>query len=272
MAHLPVRRMIIGFAVIAGLYVAALSLLYTFQRSLQYFPDARQIPPEAAGYTAEEFALATIDGETVYAWWRAPGNNRPVIVHFHGNGGGMAYRADRYRLFTDVGYGLLAMTYRGYSGSTGSPSEAALVQDAELSLEFLKDKDVSLERVVLYGESLGTGVAVQLAAKADILAVILEAPFTSAWAVAKSVYPIFPVRLLMKDKFESDQFISKVAAPLLVIHGRQDNVIPFRFGQELFELANEPKKFVALANAGHNDLYDHGTGEAVLAFLDGLKN
>jgi hypothetical protein len=255
----------------ALIYVGVLVLLYVFQRSLQYLPDTRHIPPDVVGYDAEEISLTTEDGETIYAWWQPPQDERPVILHFHGNAGNLAYRAERYRQFTDAGYGLLAITYRGYGGSTGSPNEAALVRDSELAIKFLQDRAIASSDIVIYGESLGTGVAVQRAARTSIRALILEAPFPSAWAVAKRVYSIFPVRTLMKDKFESFRFINEIDAPLLIIHGRRDDVIPFEFGKALFQMASEPKQFAAFDAAGHNDLFAHGAGNTVLEFLDNIQ-
>ncbi|TDI64245.1 MAG: alpha/beta hydrolase [Alphaproteobacteria bacterium] len=256
-----------GLFTIVFLYMAGLALLYAFQRSLLYFPDPQHVAPGAINHPAEEILLETPDGETVYAWWHAPSDDKRVILHFHGNGGSLVWRIPRYRKFTDNGYGLLAMTYRGYSGSSGSPSEAAIIADALLAYDWLLDKGIEPDRIVLYGESLGAGVAVQVAAEKDVKAVILESPYNSARAVAQSRFPMFPIAWLMKDPFESDRYIDKIHAPLVIIHGRKDKIIPFHHGESLYALAHEPKRFIALDDGTHNDLFSQGAGDIALDYL-----
>ena len=172
-----------------------------------------------------------------------PRGAKPVVIYFQGNAGGLNLRADRFRWLTGDGFGLFALSYRGYGGSTGKPTEAGMLLDAAAAYEFAAAV-YPARRIVVWGESLGTGVAVALAATKPIGRLVLEAPFTSAADVGARVYWFLPVRLLMKDPFRSDQRIGQVTAPLLVVHGERDQVVPIALGERLFALANEPKRFV----------------------------
>jgi hypothetical protein len=251
-------------AVVFGGFVA---LMYVAQRSLQYYPERQRTPPAAAGlFDAQEVMLDTADGEKVIVWNVPPKANRPLILYFHGNGGALRNRADRFRALTADGTGLVALSYRGYGGSTGSPSEAGLITDADAAYRFALTQ-APADHIVAFGESLGTGVAVAVAATHKVGRVILESPFTSAADVGAGVYWYLPVRLLMKDPFYSDRRIGKVTAPLLILHGGRDNVVPIALGERLFALANEPKRFVRFPEGGHVNLEQYGALAAVEAFI-----
>jgi uncharacterized protein len=243
------------------------ALMYFAQRSLMYFPDKVRTPPAAAGLpAAEEVVLQTADGEKLIAWHVPPRGEKPVVLYFQGNGGGLALRANRFRALTADGTGLLALSYRGYGGSSGSPSETGLIRDAEAVYEFAAARYQTV-RLALLGESLGSGVAVALAATHPVGAIMLEAPFTSAAAVAAATYPFLPVRWLMKDPFYSDRRIVDVHAPALVMHGGRDSIVPIALGEQLFALIPGPKQFVRFAEAGHNDLDQYGANQVVREFL-----
>jgi fermentation-respiration switch protein FrsA (DUF1100 family) len=243
-------------------------LMYLAQRSLMYFPERLRTQPAAAGFAAaEEVVLDTVDGEKVIVWHVPPRGDRPVILYFHGNGGSLQYRVDRFRALVADGTGLVALSYRGYGGSTGRPTEAGLIADAAAAYAFAAAR-YPPQRLVLWGESLGSGVAVALAADHPVGRIVLEAPFTSAVDVGAMAYWFLPVRLLMKDQFRSDERIAAVRAPLLILHGERDRVVPFALGQGLYVLANEPKRFVRFRDGGHVDLDAHGAQEAARAFLD----
>jgi fermentation-respiration switch protein FrsA (DUF1100 family) len=251
-------------------YGGVLALMYVFQRSLMYFPDRARTPPAAAGLPqAEEVTLTSADGERLIAWYIPPQDSKPLVIYFHGNGGALNLRADRFRWLTTHGFGLLGLSYRGYGGSSGKPSEAGLLLDASAAYDFAAARYPS-GRIVLWGESLGTGVAIALAAGRQVGGIILDAPFTSAADIGAAAYPFAPVRWFIKDSFHSDERIGRVKAPLLVLHGEMDRIIPIRFGERLFTLANEPKQMVRLPSGGHVDLDDHGAPAAVRAFLNGL--
>jgi fermentation-respiration switch protein FrsA (DUF1100 family) len=242
-------------------------LAYVAQRSLMYFPEKVRTPPAAAGLPeAEEIFLQTADGEKVIAWHVPPRGDKPLVLYFHGNGGALSWRADRFRALIADGTGLLALSYRGYGGSSGSPSEAGLIRDGEAAYEFAASQ-YGTARLALWGESLGTGVAVALAATHPVAAIMLDAPFPSAAAVGAAHYPFLPVRWLIKDPFYSDRRILDVRAPVLVLHGARDDVIPIAFGEQLFALIPGRKQFVRFAAAGHNDLDRYGAVQTVREFL-----
>jgi uncharacterized protein len=251
-------------------YGGVLALMYVFQRSLMYFPDRARTPPAAAGLPqAEEVTLKSADGESLIAWYVPPQASKPLVIYFHGNGGALNLRAGRFGWLTADGFGLLGLSYRGYGGSSGKPSEAGFLLDALAAYDFAAARYPAV-RIVLWGESLGTGVAVALAAERPIGGLILDAPFTSAADVGAAAYPFVPVRWFIKDSFRSDERIGRVRAPLLILHGELDRVIPIRFGERLLALANEPKRLVRLPHGGHVDLDDHGAPQAVRAFLGSL--
>ena len=261
--------------VAAVVYSLVLALAYFFQRGLLYFPDKTAIPPAlTAAPDMAVIELEAADGVALKAWYKAaaPGGARPrpTIVLFHGNAGNLAYRADKARVFLDRGYGVLLAAYRGYGGSDGSPSEAGLLADGRAALDFLKHTGVAPASIVLYGESLGSGVAVAMAGEYEVAALLLEAPYSSIADVAASHYPFLPVRWLIKDKFNSMARIGAVRVPLLVVHGARDQVIPNTFGRRLFAAANQPKTLVLVPGAGHNDLFTAGGMDAALEFLEGL--
>ena len=243
------------------------ALMYFAQRSLMYFPDVARTAPAAAGLPeAQEIFLQTADGEKLIAWHVPPRGDNPVVLYFHGNGGALAWRASRFRPLVADGIGLLALSYRGYGGSTGSPSETGLIRDGEAVYRFAAER-YEPTRLALWGESLGSGVAVALAAGHPVAALILEAPFTSAADVGARHYPFLPVRLLIKDPFYSDRRIVDVRAPALVLHGARDSVVPIALGEALFALLAGPKQFVRFADAGHNDLDQYGAMQSVREFL-----
>ena len=249
-------------------YVGVVSLLYFFQRGLMYFPDrARTAPAEAGLPQATEEILTTVDGERVIAWHVPPEGERPVVLYFHGNGGALWMRVPRFRALVEGGIGLVALSYRGYGGSSGRPSEGGLIADARAVYAFAATRHAPA-RIVLWGESLGTGVAVALAAEQPVGKVVLEAPFTSAADIAASVYPFVPVRLLMKDQFRSDERIARVIAPVLIIHGERDRVVPIRFGERLYGMIRGPKRFVRLKDGDHEGLDAHGALEEAKKFIE----
>jgi len=257
-------------AVIAlGFYIGLTTIVYFTQRSLMYFPDVSHTTPAAAALPeAQEVSLKASDGTPITVWHVAPQDGKPVILYFHGNGGALKYRVERFRKLIGAGIGLVALEYRGYGGLAGSPSEPGLIADADAAYAFAV-AHYPPQQIVLWGESLGTGVAVALAAEKPVGRVILEAPFTSALAVGQQRYWYLPVRFLMKDQFRSDERIGKVTAPLLILHGMQDRTIPYAMGEHLFELANKPKHIVRFVDGGHEDLDQNGALDAVGRFLAG---
>jgi len=267
-AHARTALMIIAVLLLC-LYLGFAAMLYVTQRSMMYFPETLHTSPAQAGLSsAQEVTLTAPDGVKSIAWHVPPRGDRPVILYFHGNGGSLRYRVDRFSKLLADGIGLVALEYRGYGGSTGSPTEAGLIADGEAAYAFAAAR-YPVKDLVLWGESLGSGVAVPIAAEKPVSRVILEAPFTSAAAVAAGRYWYLPVRLLMKDQFRSDERIGKITAPVLILHGARDRVVPFAMGERLFEATKAPKHIVRFLDGDHEDLDQHGALHAVGRFLAG---
>ena len=254
------------FIVAAASYVALGALMFFAQRSLMYFPERVRTAPAAAGFPqAQEITLDTQDGERVIAWHVPPRGDKPVVVYFHGNGGALQHRLPRFRKLVAAGVGLVALSYRGYGGSSGKPTEAGLIEDARAAYAFAAERYSG--RIVLWGESLGTGVAIALAAENPVTRLMLDAPFTSAVDVAADIYWFLPVRFLMKDQLRSDQRIRHVKAPVLILHGEADNIVPIRYGERLLAMIPGEKRFVRFPGGSHNDLDDFGAADTALKFL-----
>ncbi|MDA9499052.1 alpha/beta hydrolase [Bradyrhizobium sp. CCBAU 11357] len=255
---------------LVAVYLAGLVVLYLRQREMLFpIPPVGRTAPDAAGLPeAEEHVLTTSDGEKVIVWHVPAKPGRSVILYFHGNGDSLAGRVSRFKAMTADGTGLVALSYRGYGGSSGMPSEQGLLRDAAAAYAFTTAR-YAAERIVAWGFSLGTGVAVALASEQRIGKLILEAPYTSTADIAGSSFWFVPVRLLMRDPFHSDQRISRVTVPLLVMHGTNDLVISIVFGERLFALAREPKRFVRMVGGGHDNLDQYGAIETARGFIGG---
>eukprot|EP01035_Chromulina_nebulosa_P037354 gene37354-50407_t len=233
------------------LYVAAGIALYSLQRSLIFIGDRTDLDPAEAGVPAAKVhRLKTDDGVDLTAWV-LDGRGPYVIIYFHGNGAALSGRADRIEQLAGLGPSVLAIDYRGYGGSSGAPSEQGLKRDADAAYAFAVKLGFAADHVILYGESLGTGVAVDLAARRPVAGVILDAPFSALVDVAADRYWMFPVRWLLKDTFRSDRVVSKITAPILILHGRDDSVVPLRYGQRLSHLAGDRSSFVVVEDGGH---------------------
>jgi fermentation-respiration switch protein FrsA (DUF1100 family) len=258
---------------IAILYGAFLLALVLMQRRIIFNPSTERADLKAAGLAEQmaEIRISTPDGLVLTSWW-APAM-RPdgrVIVYFHGNAGHHGGRTERIRAYLEAGYGVLLVGYRGYGGNPGIPSEAGLYADARANLDFLVAHRVRPAQTILFGESLGTAVAIQMATERNALALVLEAPLASILRSARVRYPLFAFDFLVKDKFDSLSKIAKVRIPVLIVHGELDRITRVRFGRMLFAAANEPKFAHFLPGAGHSDLIEHGLAEKVMQFLDGL--
>ena len=256
--------------VLYGVFVA---YIYSIQRQLLYFPSHTYVTPREAlaNPALREFQVSTDDGIALKGWY-APATTKPLtLVYFHGNGDDLESSAPVASIYIRAGYGVLIAEYRGYSGLPGSPTEAGLYADARAYLGKLIASGVNPRSIILFGRSLGTGVAAQMATEFPAGGLILLSPYRSIPEVAKSHFWFLPVDLLMKDRFETAKKIKSISIPLLIANGGQDQVIPPSQGRDLFALANEPKEFYFAAPAGHNDMFDHGFGAAGLKWLDRLS-
>ncbi len=257
-------------AVVIAIYAIGVGILYFDQRKILYAPTPGAETPDITGVPIRDVAIRTPDSQTLEGWYLAPQPGKPVFLFFHGQGGTLEMGKWRYIRMHKEGVGFLALAYRGYSGSTGSPTETGLFTDGLAGYDWLKTQGFRDQDIVIHGHSLGSGVATYVATQRPARALILEAPFTAASDVAAGRYPFVPVGLLMHDKFLSRERIKDVHMPVLVIHGDKDSVIPFAEGQRLFDLANEPKTFVRMHGSEHNTLTRDGAYAYYWRFL-GMK-
>jgi fermentation-respiration switch protein FrsA (DUF1100 family) len=257
--------------VIAGLvaiYLVICALAYLGHRVYMYFPDPARISPVDSGLNGvEEIEIAASDGTTLVAWYAPAKDGKPTLLYFHGNAANAANRAPKIAKMLESGFGVFYLNNRGYGGSGGRPTEANNVADAIAAYDLLAGSGVPAGRIVAFGESLGSGQAVQLAAKRPVAAVVLEAPLTSTVDVARPVYFWLPLGLLLADQYNVERGVSAVTAPLLILHGEQDEVIPVEMGRRVFSAANEPKRIELFRDGHHNDLFDNGAWEKMRAFL-----
>jgi fermentation-respiration switch protein FrsA (DUF1100 family) len=250
-------------------YLTALLGVVWMQRSLMYFPMRETMSPMEAGLAkADVLSLQTPDGQNLVTWYVPAASGKPLLLYFHGNGGGLSDRAQRFADMTAHGDGLLAVSYRSYFGSTGTPTETGLHIDASTAYAEALKLGYTPDRIVAVGESLGTGVAVALAAQKPVAALILDSPYTSTLAVAAETYWMFPTRLFMLDQYHSDHLIGEVHVPVLMVHGAEDGIIPLHFAKALFAMANEPKTFIEVPAAGHMVLGLPAVLPRVMQWLD----
>jgi uncharacterized protein len=254
---------------LAGGYITALLLLFVAQRNLMYHPS--KIVPEPSQYGASDMQvvhITTADGIKLHCWWRPPSRrDRTTFLYYHGNAGNVGDRAFKVRHYLDAGYGVLLVGYRYNADAGGKPSEEGLYADGQAAYDFVRAQGVPADRIVAYGESLGSGIATHIATANAVGAVVLEAPYTRIGDVAQTHYWYVPARWLLLDRYDSIGRIAKLKVPLLILHGEADAVIPVKFGRALFAAAHEPKEAKFIPGGGHADLYDFGIDRMILDFL-----
>ena len=241
-------------------YAVIVALLAVFQSHLVYFPGTgRELTatPQAVGLAYESVDVRTEDGETLHGWWvPAPGGDkaaRGAVLFFHGNAGNISHRLDYLRMFNALGYSTLALDYRGYGRSSGSPSEEGTYRDALAGWRWVtQTRGTKPQDIVVAGESLGGGVASWLAARHPPRALLLLSTFTSVPDLAAKIYPLLPVRLISRFSYDTLANLSEIKAPVFIAHSPDDEIVPFAHGQALFAAAGEPKQFLEL-RGGHNE-------------------
>lgn len=230
-----------------------------FEEKLVYFPSGYSesfYRSSAVGLDPEDHFFATEDGTRLHAWLVRAKDPIATLLHFHGNAGNLAYRSEKIRRLRNGGFNVFIFDYRGYGRSEGSPHEDGVYQDARAAYDYLSAlPGIDTTRIIAHGISLGGAVAVDAALYRTFAAMILESTFSSAPDVAAAVYPFLPARFLMRTRLDSESKIVSLHLPLLFIHGTHDSVIPFRLGRKLFQAAHEPKRFEAIEDADHNDVF-----------------
>jgi len=256
-------------------YVLLLTVVFFFQRNLLYHPSVNnylknQVVNEPT--EIEKVKITTEDKVELLGWFYNKNINKfKTILFFHGNAGSLENRTYKLNHFKDLKVNFLIIAWRGFSGNKGQPNEINLYKDAESAIKWLKTKGINEKNIILYGESLGTGVAVEVAQNKKYAGVILESPFTSMVNMGKKYYPFFPVHFLLKDKFESHKKIKNISVPILIMHGEVDKIVPYAMGKKMYELANEPKFFYSQEYGDHMIEYDEKLLLALKKFIQSLN-
>ena len=232
-------KIIIGILVI---YTSLLLLLFIFQRNLMYHPDENNYSGDKLEVDIKKVKINTSDGLDLLGWFHKKDLKRfKTIIYFHGNAGKLENRIHKLNHFKDMDVNFLIIAWRGFSGNDGKPSEENLYIDGNSSIKWLKNLGLSEKDIIIYGESLGTGVATEIAKNNNFAGLVLETPFTSMIEAAKNFYPYIPVRILLRDKYENDKKIKNINIPVFVMHGEADQIVPFWMGKKIYEMANQPK-------------------------------
>jgi len=255
-------RLLIGIIVIFG--ILPFAAMYFLQEKM-IFPAPRGAPPPGPVGNFDPVDITTADGETLRAYEHRAEAGEATILVFHGNADAAYYQIAKGEKLAAAGFGVLLVEFRGYAGSTGSPTEVGLITDGLASYDHVRSQ--TDQPIGLYAHSLGTGVAVPLAVQRPVFAVVLESPFTSILDVARYRMGWVPLKALLKHPFHSDQRIGQITAPIQIMHGTDDRVIPFELGKRLAELAPKGTKFLAIEGAGHNNLAAFGTTEIAITFF-----
>ncbi len=224
------------------LYLLIVILTYIFQRNLLYHPKENNYFSDKIAVSIKKVKVTTQDNIDLISWYHNKNsNNYKTILFLHGNAGSLEDRIHKINNFKNINVNFLLISWRGFNGNQGKPTEKGLYEDARSAVRWLKSKGINEKNIIIYGESLGTGVAIEIGQNKKFAGIILESPFTSMIAAGKDKYPYLPIKLLLKDKYESDKKIKNIKSPVLIMHGKVDNIVPFYMGKKMYELANEPK-------------------------------
>ena len=254
------------------IYFLVLVFLYFYQRNLLYHPNENNYSGDKISVDIEKVKIQTADNIELLGWYHEKNlKDYKTIAYFHGNAGSLENRIHKLNHFQDMNINFLIIAWRGFNGNKGKPSERGLYVDGKSAIDWLKKKGVDEKNLILYGESLGTGIATHLAQNKDYAGVILETPFTSMIDAAKNFYPYVPINLLLKDKFENLKKIKNVSAPILVMHGEVDKIVPFSMGKKIYEIANNPKYSYFTKYDDHMMEYDENLVLALKSFFNSLN-
>jgi len=253
-------------------YFVFLVFIYVFQRNLLYHPTINNYHGNKLTVAVEKLKIKTEDNIELLVWYHNKKfSDNKTVLFLHGNAGSLEDRIEKINHIVDMKVNFLIVAWRGFNGNEGKPTEQGLYEDARSAIRWLGSKGVPEKNIIIYGESLGTGVAVEVAQNKNFAGIILESPFTSMVDAGKNIYPFLPVKLLLKDKYESNKKIKNIKSPILVMHGEVDNIVPFRMGKKMYELANEPKYFYFSKYDEHMMNYDQKLLNAIKNFIYSLN-
>ena len=266
------NKLIIFFQILFLVYFLVLVYLYFFQRNLMYHPNENNYSNDELKVNVEKIKVITRDGIDLLGWYHEKNLKKfKTLLFFHGNAGSLENRIHKLNRFGEMKINFLIIAWRGFSGNKGKPSEKGLYEDGQSAIQWLLEKGLNEKDIIIYGESLGTGIATHLSQNKDFAGVILETPFTSMVDAAKTFYPYIPVNLLLKDKFKNEDKVKNINSPILIMHGEVDQIVPFAMGKRIFEVANEPKFSYFTKHDNHMMEYDENLLKALNSFLKSLK-
>ena len=264
-----ILELVIG---ILGIYVLVLLLLFIFQRNLMYHPDENNYFGDKLEVDIEKVKITTSDNINLLGWFHKKDLKKfKTIVYFHGNAGKLENRTHKLNYFKDMNVNFLIISWRGFSGNDGKPFEEGLYDDGNSTIEWLKNIGLVEQDIIIYGESLGTGIAIEIAQNKNFAGLILETPFTSMTEAAKNFYPYIPVNLLLKDKYQNNQKIKNINIPVLIMHGEADQIVPFWMGKKIYEIANQPKYSYFTKHDDHMMEYNEKLVSVLKTFIKSLN-
>ena len=266
------NNLLLFFQIIILIYFVILIFLYFYQRNLMYHPNENNYFDDKLSVYIEKVKINTDDDIELLGWYHEKDlKKNKTILFFHGNAGSLENRIHKLNHFREMDVNFLIIAWRGFSGNKGKPSENGLYEDGKSAINWLLDKGVDEENIIIYGESLGTGVATHLAQNKNFAGIILETPFTSMIDAAKNFYPYIPVGLLLKDKFDNKSKIKNIYSPVLIMHGEADQIVPFFMGKKMYEIANEPKYSYFTKHDNHMMEFDENLLKALNSFFKSLN-
>tara|TARA_Y100001970_G_scaffold210890_1_gene257357 strand:+ start:1381 stop:2199 length:819 start_codon:yes stop_codon:yes gene_type:complete len=264
--------LLLFFQLVVLIYILILIFLYFYQRNLLYHPNENNYSGDHISVNIKKIKVKTNDDIELLGWYHEKDVKRyKTILFFHGNAGTLENRIHKLNHFQEMDVNFLIIAWRGFSGNKGSPTEKGLYEDGKSAINWLIDKGIKEENIILYGESLGTGVATHLSQNKNFAGVILETPFTSMIDAAKNFYPYIPVGLLLKDKFDNKSKIRNISVPILIMHGEIDQIVPYSMGKKIYEIANEPKFSYFTKHDNHMMVYDENLVKTLKSFLKNLN-
>jgi len=253
-------------------YVGITITLYIFQRNLMYHPTENNYSGDQLKVKIEKVKITTEDNLELLGWYHEKDLKKfKTILYLHGNAGSLDNRIHKINNFQYMDINFLLLSWRGFSKNKGVPTEEGLYKDAIGAVKWLNQKGITKDNIIIYGESLGSGVTIEIAQNENFAGIILESPFTSMIEAGKTQYPIFPIKLLLKDKYESDKKIKNINSPILVMHGKSDKLVPFWMGEKLFNMANEPKYSFFPENDDHMMEYNEDLVNSLSQFIKNLN-
>jgi len=258
--------------IIFFLYFSILVFLFFYQRNLLYHPNENNYSGDKISVDIKKVKIQTSDNFQLLGWYHEKNlKDHKTLVYFHGNAGSLENRIHKLNHFQDMNINFLIIAWRGFSGNQGKPTEEGLYIDGKSAIDWVIKKGVDEKNIILYGESLGTGVAAHLAQNRNFAGIILETPFTSMIDAAKTFYPYIPINLLLKDKFENYKKIKKINSPILIMHGELDQIVPFSMGKKIYKMANKPKYSYFTEYDNHMMEYDENLVLTLKSFLRSLN-